>query len=226
MKSLFLLLLAAAAAPPPPGAAPPPGGARPPVLFVSPMGEPFRTASREAGLELWFAGADSDGDGALGADEMRRDAARFYALLETDGDGEIEPSEMTRYESEIAPEIQLGRGPMSRREIVRMRRDDEEAASRGSVLAGARYIRGGGGDRYRGDEDLEGAGRFGLINMPQPVMGADSDLNRGISAAEFAAAAGQRFLMLDTDRDGKLTRPELLTQLPRIDPRRERRRRG
>ena len=224
MKSLFLLLLAAAAAPPPPRAVPPPAAGPASGLFVSPMGEPFRTGSREAGLELWFAGADSDGDGALGADEMRRDAARFFALLETDKDGEIDPPEMTRYESEIAPEIQLGRGPMTRREIVRMRRDDEDAAARGSVLAGSRYIRGGGGDRYRGYEDLEGAGRFGLINIPQPVMGADSDLNRGVSAAEFAAAAGARFLLLDTDNDGKLTRPELLALLPRIDPRRERRR--
>lgn len=223
MKSLFLLLLAAAAAPPPPGAVPPPGGFRPPALFVSPMGEPFRTASREAGLELWFAGADLDGDGALSADEMRRDAARFYALLETDKDGEIEPSEMTRYESEIAPEIQLGRGPMSRREIVRMRRDDEEVAARGSVLAGTPHIR--GGNRYGDPYDLEGAARYGLINMPQPVMGADTDLNRGVSAAEFAAAAGERFLMLDTDKDGKLTRPELLMQLPRFDPKREKRHR-
>ena len=224
MKSLFLLLLAAAAAPPPPRAVPPPAAGPASGLFVSPMGEPFRTGSREAGLELWFAGADSDRDGALGADEMRRDAARFFALLETDKDGEIDPPEMTRYESEIAPEIQLGRGPMTRREIVRMRRDDEDAAARGSVLAGSRYIRGGGGDRYRGHEDLEGAGRFGLINIPQPVMGADSDLNRGVSAAEFASAAGARFLLLDTDRNGKLTRPELLALLPRIDPRRERRR--
>ena len=70
-----------------------------------------------------------------------------------------------------------------------------------------------------------GAGRFGLLTMPQPVMGADSDLNRGVSAAEFATAAGVRFLLLDTDRDGRLARPELLAQLPKIDPRRERRRR-
>jgi len=223
MNSLTLALLLLAAAPPAPGP-PPPGGFRPPALFVSPMGEPFREGSREAGLERWFAGADSDGDGALSADEMRRDAARFFALLETDKDGEIEPAEMTRYESEIAPEIQLGRGPMTRREIVRMRRDDEAAgAPEGSVLGGNRRIR--GGDIYGDVQDLQGAGRFGLINMPQPVMDADSDLNRGVSADEFAAAAGRRFLLLDTDKDGRLGRAELLAQLPRIDPRLERRRR-
>ena len=220
MKLLALLLLAAA---PPAPAGPPPGGSRLPTLFVSPMGEPFREPSREAGLERWFAGADSDGDGALSADEMRRDAARFYALLETDTDGEIEPSEMTRYESEIAPEIQLGRGPMTRREILRMRRDDEEAGRpQGGVLTGPKRIR--GGNVFGDVEDREGAGRFGLINMPQPVMDADSDLNRGVSAAEFAAAAGRRFLLLDTDKDGRLARPELLALLPRLDPRLERRR--
>jgi hypothetical protein len=223
MNSLTLALLLLAAAPPA-SEAPPPVGFRPPALFVSPMGEPFREGSREAGLERWFAGADSDGDGALSADEMRRDAARFFALLETDKDGEIEPAEMTRYEAEIAPEIQLGRGPMTRREIVRMRRDDEAAgAPEGSVLGGNRRIR--GGDIYGDVQDLQGAGRFGLINMPQPVMDADSDLNRGVSADEFAAAAGRRFLLLDTDKDGRLGRTELIAQLPRIDPRLERRRR-
>lgn len=216
----FLLL---AAAPPPPGGPAPQAGPRPPALFVSPMGEPFREGSREAGLGRWFAGADADGDGGLSAAEMRRDAARFFATIEADKDGEIEPAEMMRYESEIAPEIQLGRGPMTRREIVQMRRDDEEAARRGTVLAGTPHIR--GGDRYRGFEDLEGAGRFGLFNMPQPVMGADADLNRGVSAEEFADAAGQRFLLLDKDKDGKLGLAELVAQLPKIDPRREKRRR-
>ena len=218
MNSLFLVFLAAAAAP---QQAPQPAAG--PTLFVSPMGEPFRAPSREAALELWFAGADSDGDGALGADEVRRDAERFFASLETDKDGEIDPPEMTRYESEIAPEIRLGRGPMTRREIVRMRREEENEAARNMVLPGFRHIR--GGDRYGGSEEFEGAGRYGLINMPQPVMAADADLNRGVSAAEFSAAAGARFLMLDTDRNGKLTRAELIAQLPRIDPRREKKRR-
>ena len=224
MTPFALAVLLLAAAPPAPGGAPPPSGPRLPTLFVSPMGEPFREASREVGLERWFAGADSDGDGALNPDELRRDAARFFATLETDKDGEIEPVEMTRYESEVAPEIQLGRGPMSRREIVRMRRDDEAVgAPQTGVLSGPRRIR--GGDVFGDVQNLEGAGRFGLLNMPQPVMGADADLNRGVSAAEFAAAAGQRFVMLDRDKDGKLARAELLAQLPKIDPRLERRRR-
>jgi Ca2+-binding EF-hand superfamily protein len=224
MNPIALAALLLAAAPLAPDASRPPAGPAA-GLFVSPMGEPFREGAREAGLERWFAGADSDGDGALGADELRRDAARFFALLEMDKDGEIEPAEMTRYESEIAPEIQLGRGPMTRREIMRMRRDDEQAlgAPQGGILAGPHRIR--GGNAYGDVEDREGAGRFGLINMPQPVMDADSDLNRGVSAAEFATAAGRRFLLLDTDKDGKLARAELVAQLPRIDPRLERRRR-
>jgi hypothetical protein len=218
MAACLLVSLAPAAT------AQPRPGPRLPTLFISPMGEPFREANRVAGLELWFAGADTNSDGALSPDEVRRDAARFFATLETDKDGEIEPAEMTRYESEIAPEIQLGRGPMSRREIVRMRRDDEAAgAPQTGILNGPRRIR--GGDVFGDVQDLEGAGRFGLINMPQPVMGADADINRGVSAAEFAAAAGQRFLLLDTDRDGKLGRAELLALLPKMDPRLERRRR-
>jgi hypothetical protein len=41
------------------------------------------------------------------------------------------------------------------------------------------------------------------------VISADADLNRGVSLREFVAAAGQRFVMLDTNHDGRLTRDEL-----------------
>lgn len=175
------------------------------------MGEPFREASVADGLERWFAGADADRDGAMTLAELTGDAARFFALLDVDGDGEIEPIEMNRYEREVAPEIQLGTERFGRRERRRLRRLDAERQQpqgRGGALIGG----------SREDSDgvgLEGAGRHGLINIPQPVIDADSDLNRGVHRAEFAAAAGRRFLILDGDRDGRLTRPELLALLPK-----------
>jgi len=41
------------------------------------------------------------------------------------------------------------------------------------------------------------------------VISADADLNRGVSLKEFLAAAGQRFVLLDANHDGRLTRDDL-----------------
>jgi hypothetical protein len=183
--SILSLALALAAAP---AMTPPPG----PGVFLSPMGEPFRSADPAADpVGRWFAAADGNADGALSPAELRADAARFFAALDTDGNGELGPAEITRYENEVAPEVQVGlqmrgagfgdwRGPRGRRRRV------------------AVY-----------DEGLEGAGRYSFLNIPQPVIGADMDMNRGVSREEFADAADQRFALLDKDRDGRLTRAEL-----------------
>jgi hypothetical protein len=45
--------------------------------------------------------------------------------------------------------------------------------------------------------------------VPQPVIAADFDMNRGVSRGEFAQAAAQRFALLDRDGDGRLARAEL-----------------
>lgn len=214
-KSIALLGAALLAAPLAAQHGPPPGqghglGPRPvPPLFISPFGEPFRSGSREAGLVAWFARADADSDGAIVSLELHADAARFHAALDVDRDGEIEPSEMARYEFEIAPEIQVGRGPMSERERRQMRRADRRQAE-----AEARGIRTGNTNRAQRARD--GAGRFGLLDIPQPVMDADTDMNRGVTAGELSAAADARFVLLDTDKDGKLTVAELTPQLPTV----------
>ncbi len=158
-------------------------------LFLSPMGEPFRSAGDNVGA--WFAAADRDRDGALTAAELRADAARFFAALDSDGDGEIEPGEMARYENEVAPEVQVG---------LQMRG------------AGVGDWRGAGSRRRRiplYDEGIEGAGRYAFLNIPQPVIAADLDMNRGVSSGEFEQAAAERFALLDSDRDARLARAEL-----------------
>ena len=155
------------------------------------MGEPFRGDAAAANIDRWFAAADRDGDGALALAELERDASRFFALLDGDGDGEIEPAEMARYENEVAPEVQVG---------LQMRG------------AGVGDWRGPGSRRRRVpvyEKGIEGAGRYAFLNIPQPVIAADSDMNRGVSRAEFARAAGERFVLLDADRDGRLGRSEL-----------------
>lgn len=180
---LVLMAPAALAAQPPPS----PAGGGP---FLSPMGEPFRSREQAAdNVGTWFAGADRDGDRALTLAEMSGDSARFFTLLDSDRDGELEMAEIARYENEIAPEVQVG---------LQMR---------------ATGVGDWGGGRRRKipvyERGLDGAARFSFLSLPHPVMAADYDLNRGVSRAEFAQAAAERFALLDKDRDGRIVRAEL-----------------
>jgi hypothetical protein len=56
---------------------------------------------------------------------------------------------------------------------------------------------------------LEGAARYALLNIPEPVAAADADFNRGVSLAEFRQAAQARFLLLDRNRQGKVSLADL-----------------
>jgi Ca2+-binding EF-hand superfamily protein len=167
--------------------------------FMSPMGEPFfgRTPA-EDGLTAWFEQADRNQDGAITSDEMRADAERFFRALDSDRDGEIGPDEITRYESQIAPQVRNpafhGAQPV-------------DAAVEGK---GSRHHRRGGAYGGIGGDDEAGAGRYGLLQIPEPVTSADTDLNRGVSAAEFEAAAAKRFQLLDVGHTGRLTLAQLV----------------
>jgi hypothetical protein len=187
MRLFFPLLLLAAGTSAPAAKPVPEAPAGP---FLSPMGEPFRSARTSAdNVSAWFAGADRDGDGALTPAEMDRDQARFFETLDSDRDGELEMAEIARYENDIAPEVQLG---------LQMR------------AAGVGDWRGGRRKRVMiFEKGLDGAGRYSFLNIPHPVMAADLDMNRGVGRAEFASAAAERFGRLDRDRDGRLTRAEL-----------------
>jgi Ca2+-binding EF-hand superfamily protein len=171
------------------------------------MGEPFRPDTREAsGLAEWFNQADRNHDGRLTLDEMQGDADRFFAILDVNHDGEIDPDEIEHYETAIAPEIASGA--------------HFEAAAIGAVGPGEAdggHRDGHGGHRHGGggfsrDSSLDGhqgASRFGLLDLPEPVTAADANFNRGVSREEFQQAAGQRFLALDLDHHGYLTLGDL-----------------
>lgn len=165
--------------------------------FMSPMGEPFfgRTPA-EDGLMAWFEETDRNHDGSITADEMSADADRFFQTLDTDHDGEIGPDEITHYEYAIAPQV---RNPAFHGAQT------VEAAAGGKGKHGRRRGAYGG----VGGDDEAGAGRYGLLQIPEPVMSADADFNRGVSAAEFRAAAAKRFQLLDAGHSGRLTLSEL-----------------
>ena len=178
--------------------------------FVSPMGEPFRPpSSGEAPIARWFVQADGNRDGKLTADEMQGDADRFFTRLDSNRDGQIDPEERKAYEQEIAPEVQVNS------DWRRTRSEAALAAQRGQA------DNGGGPQKPAHDEHdgykingLQGAARYGLLNIPQPVASADADFNRAVSQVEFRQAAAHRFKLLDSTGQGWLGLPELEERLP------------
>ena len=65
---------------------------------------------------------------------------------------------------------------------------------------------------HRGAENFDrpgavhqGAARFSLLDLPEPVISADENFNRGVSLSEFRSAASHRFVALDLDHKGRLT---------------------
>jgi Ca2+-binding EF-hand superfamily protein len=193
-------------------------------LFISPMGEPFRGDSGRAALiTSWFSGADTNHDGKLSLTEFRADADRFFATLDTNHDGEIDPDELTHYENEIAPEIHSG---------SYMGGGGHHGGGSGGGGGGGHH--GGGGGHHHGGRNSgeagggegsvdaaygggQGAARFGMLDLPEPVASADSDFNRGVSRAEFLHAATERFQALDLDHHGQLTLGELPQHPPKVE---------
>jgi hypothetical protein len=162
--------------------------------FISPMGEPFRPpSSGEAPIARWFVQADRNRDGMLTVDEMQADAERFFARLDANGDRQIDPDERRTYEQEIAPEIQVNSD---------WRRQRGEAKEKLDAH-----------DGYHAT-GLQGAARYGILNIPQPVASADADFNRAVTLAEFKQAAAYRFALLDSSGQGRIALPELMERLP------------
>ena len=179
--------------------------------FISPMGEPFRPpSSGEAPIARWFVQADGNGDGSLTAEEMQADADRFFARLDDNHDGQIDPQEVSAYEYDIAPDVQVN---------SKWKRPRGESYPKPGTTGDRASFEGDrkrGEDRYDGyrSDGLQGAARYGLLNIPQPVASADADFNRLITLAEFRQAAAYRFNLLDQSGLGRLTLAGLETRLP------------
>jgi len=188
---LLLALLAAAqdAAPPPPA----PGSSDivvtgaavcgPPFArtYIAPMGQPFRTDGQSDPMKAWFDAADADHDGRLTLAEFQADSDRYFTVLDHDRSGEIDPEEMATYENVIAPEIKLYQRGQDKRPRTGKQKHEAKAAARRRADYEAPY----------------GAGVWASLNIPQPIVSADLDLNRGVSRAELAEVAARRFPLLD-----------------------------
>jgi hypothetical protein len=140
---------------------------------------------------------------------MRADGERFFARLDANRDGRIDSEERMTYENEIAPEVQSNsQWKRTRQEIVAEARTGDEADRRDRRRHWDRNI-----DGYQLD-GLQGAARYGLLNLPEPVSGADADFNRIVTLDEFRSAAAYRFQLLDSDRSGRLTFKQLEVLVP------------
>jgi hypothetical protein len=176
-----------------------PGAAQ---TFVSPMGEPFRApAGQPYPSAAWVAAADTNHDGAVDRQEFLADAQRFLRTIDLDHDGRLTPEEVIAYETHVAPEIALYRGrpaPLTFQPEAREPGDrpHEDALPDLVGVVPPRRARNGESD-YGGPM---GAGRFTWLNIPEPVSGSDADIDRVVTAAEFAAAAGRRFDTLTAGR--------------------------
>jgi EF hand len=214
---------------------PPDRGKRPdaqrergPQLFMSPSGEPFRG---EDGLGQWFARVDADHDGAIDLAEFRADARAFFDRLDTNHDGVVDGFEIQAYEANVAPEI-------ARYDFDNPQYSNGQppgGGSRGGMGGGGGHRGGGGGGRRGGGgqgqqqqqqssgdqpqrpsaQGREGAARWSMINEPEPVSGADEDVNGRVSLAEWMKATDRRFETLDKAETGKLTLEQLKPLLPR-----------
>jgi hypothetical protein len=186
-------------------------------LFISPMGEPFRASARAgAAQDLWFTGADADGDGRITLAEFQHDATRFFAVLDRGKDGEIDPDDIAFYENVLVPEIRVASGGRGSRPEGGGPRGGRGGRGRGGPGGGGAGGQGmqfgssdGNGKKSAVVHERLGAARFGFFDLPEPVIAADVNLNRGIDPGEFAKAATTRFAALDRNRDGALTRGEL-----------------
>ncbi len=208
MRHAILLLALAASSAPAKTDKPVPACSEPvkPVLFISPMGEPFRPngANGDSGGDVpakrWFDQADANHDGKLTIGEMMLDADRFFALLDKDRNGEILPDEVYAYEENVVPEVRLYQR--------RIERDPTEKTGEEEERPRPQKRKNNQPGPFEG---VMGAGRYSFLNIPNPVASADDDINRAISAREFSAAAAERFRDLDAAQSKAL----IFAQLPK-----------
>ena len=190
--------------------------------FISPMGEPFRSRSPDDDTVAdWFNQADRNHDGYLTADEMQADAERFFRTLDTNHDGQIDPDELAQYEWQVAPEIQVNSRQRHRRgdqAVATAADDDDQGGLPANDDRSRKRKRPDPGMGIGIDGSPMGAARYSLLNIPEPVAAADTDFNRVITLDEFRQAARERFQLLDTKHEGKVSLAELEAMLPLPPP--------
>jgi Ca2+-binding EF-hand superfamily protein len=211
---LAAALLAGAAMAQTPPQAPPQTAPKPasmPRIFLSPSGEPFRLSPTTPDpLKAWFDQVDANHDGVIDRFEFRADAARFFQVLDENHDGVVDGFEAGDYEHKVAPELaEQAEGRLPGQFVQRDRGDqNEDRPSRPGQLQTEPH-------REDHDSPTSGPGRriAQLIDEPEPVTGADFNLDSHITLEEWMQATDRRFGMLDTAKTGRLTLDQLRQRL-------------
>lgn len=147
--------------------------------FLSPMGEPF--FGRQPG---------EDG------------LAVWFAQADTNHDGVLTSDEMVADADRFFALLDVDKdGEIGPDEIERYETQ---------ILPQVRIRSAMEDTRFSGNGTAEtDAGRYSLLQIPEPVISADANFNRGVSLDEFRQAAVSRFQLLDTTHSGRLTLPQL-----------------
>jgi hypothetical protein len=202
----------------------------PHMLFLSPSGEPFRQGPNTPDpLKAWFEQADTGHLGYLDKAEFRADAVRFFKKLDAAGAGVIDGFEVQDYETKLVPELAEWDDGDYPGEFGAPRAGGQGPG--GQTPGGGEHSgggRGGRGGQGRGGQnagaakpsagaDARPTGRARaiqqLIYEPEPVSGADFNLDSHITLAEWMRATDQRFDLLDPDHTGRLTLDALRARL-------------
>jgi hypothetical protein len=136
------------------------------------------------------------------------DAEVQFAAMDLDHDGDITPSELSQYRAsmeEVAVDNVAPPGPDGRPQ------DTAPVPTPGGGRQGGR--RGGG---VGGGAPPPRSAASGQIpaDVVDPVMSADKNLTFKVSHADFMAQAVEVFADLDKNRDGRLSRDEVLASCP------------
>ena len=151
-------------------------------LFISPMGQPFRSVSGQPyPVVQWFKAADADHDGKLDRAEFKADAQAFYGVLDRNRDGLVSDSEIVYYETVLVPEL--------------------NAAGQAAEYDTS--------DKTKLSGDLQGAAPYALINDAEPVRSADDSFIGRLTLKAFLARADHNFDVLDERGRGYLILEDL-----------------
>ena len=172
-------------------------------VYMSLMGEPFRTTTGGDPFDLWLELADQDGDGAITRLEFLNDAEAFFANLDTNDDKIIDADEMAEYERFAPGRTRAAGGGAQDVSSSRPKPKSSTPVKEGEVAIVS------SGNIPSATRIHPGGGRINFSEVPQPVAMADLNLDRRVTLDEFTRTANRRFSNYDVDQDARLTRKEL-----------------